>query len=138
MSLQPPPSIKRDSYRANTEHIPNTNLQSRRPEPIHINNQTFPIPPSSTISRLSATTAFNTGIDHRDGVSCVICNCEIRQCLEHAHIIERSRPDIWQWLKEEACCIPWNARGVEHECRNGILLCRNHHAAFDAHYLYIR
>ena len=34
--------------------------------------------------------------------------------------------------------VPATAKGVEHEARNGIRLCKTHHGVFDAHGYYIR
>ena len=43
----------------------------------------------------------------------------------------------WQAMKEYGF-VPEQAKGVEHEARNGILLCATHHNLFDSYCFYIR
>lgn len=43
--------------------------------------------PAHPISEISATEAFNTGIDHRDGGVCIVCGSDLDLDMEHAHII---------------------------------------------------
>ena len=46
---------------------------------------------------------------------------------------------IAQWAEmKEAGFVPENAKSVEHEARNGLLLCKNHHGLFDSYSYYIR
>jgi len=48
-----------------------------------------PFPYSSrAISVISATEAFNTGIDHRDQGRCVVCGDKLS--IEHCHIIPKT------------------------------------------------
>jgi len=42
-----------------------------------------------------------------------------------------------RWRTEQGF-IPAQAKSVEHEARNGMLLCRSHHGLFDSFYFYIR
>lgn len=46
--------------------------------------------PEGSISSISASEAFATGIDTRDGSSCVICGFRIPGCVDHAHIVPRT------------------------------------------------
>ncbi|KIM39621.1 hypothetical protein M413DRAFT_29320 [Hebeloma cylindrosporum] len=87
------------------------------------------------ISVTSATEAFETDIDSRDGDACVVCR--INRCLDHAHIIPTRERETWALMREKAI-IPCQAKSVAHEPRNGILLCKNHHHAFDHYEFYIR
>ncbi|KAJ7670521.1 hypothetical protein B0H17DRAFT_1085788, partial [Mycena rosella] len=64
-------------------------------------------------SVISNTEAFNTGLNVRDKHGC------------------------WEDLRVRGF-IPPNAKGVEHEARNGILMCGAHHRLFDKLYFYIR
>jgi predicted restriction endonuclease len=43
----------------------------------------------------------------------------------------------WQEMKDRGF-VPAAAKGVEHEPRNGIQLCKLHHGLFDAYCYYIR
>lgn len=88
-----------------------------------------------SISAISGTEAFETGIDRRDNEGCVVCS--IDRCLDHAHIIPKSEPQTWALMRQKGI-IPRQAKSVAHEARNGILLCKNHHHAFDHHEFYIR
>ena len=45
--------------------------------------------------------------------------------------------DQWKLMRERKF-IPTPAKSVQHEPRNGIILCPNHHALFDAYCFYIR
>lgn len=107
----------------------------------------------STVTR-SQTEAFNTGINARDLGQCIICGYGDPSALEHAHIIPKVEDDTvcshlllsarintnsrqWADLKTRGF-IPSQCKSVEHETRNGILLCCNHHRIFDAYKFYIR
>ncbi|KZP31232.1 hypothetical protein FIBSPDRAFT_945258 [Athelia psychrophila] len=90
----------------------------------------------STVTR-SQTEAFNTGINARDLGQCIICGYGDPIALEHAHIIPKVEDDTWADLKTRGF-IPSQCKSVEHETRNGILLCCNHHRIFDAYKFYIR
>ena len=46
-----------------------------------------------SVSVISATEAFQTGIGARDGQRCVVCGASSRQSLEHAHIIPKVEYD---------------------------------------------
>lgn len=41
--------------------------------------------PAHPISEISATEAFNTGINNRDGEACIVCGSDLN--VEHTHII---------------------------------------------------
>jgi len=43
----------------------------------------------------------------------------------------------WEEMKDTGF-VPQAAKGVEHEARNGIRLCKTHHTLFDTHCYYIR
>ncbi|EPS99344.1 hypothetical protein FOMPIDRAFT_1124464, partial [Fomitopsis schrenkii] len=95
-----------------------------------------------SISALSTTTAFNTRIDNRDDFlgmpSYVVCG--VSGITQHCRIIPKSDPGAvrhWNELKEHAW-IPPQAKGEEHEPRNGLLMCANHHIWFDNHTFFIR
>ncbi|EJF59951.1 hypothetical protein DICSQDRAFT_64233 [Dichomitus squalens LYAD-421 SS1] len=91
-------------------------------------------------STLSTSTAFDTGLNERDIFSgknrCVVCGYGLY--LEHCHIIPQSKPELWaelkarRWLPEQA------KHRVQHEPRNGILMCPNHHKMFDSLDAFIR
>ncbi|KAK2461027.1 hypothetical protein APHAL10511_006968 [Amanita phalloides] len=72
-----------------------------------------------TISSISGTEAFETGISLRDANSCVV------------------EGDTWEEMRDHGF-VPAAAKGVEHEARNGIRLCAIHHTLFDKHCYYIR
>ncbi|PPQ67945.1 hypothetical protein CVT26_005825 [Gymnopilus dilepis] len=114
----------------------------------------FPLPLSSNgppigygwegrdMSALSTTTAFNTGIDQRDIFlgerRCIVCGERGNIVLQHCHIIMDSEPEIWSDLKARGW-IPSQAKALpRHEPRDGLLMCRNHHAWFDAYAFFIR
>jgi hypothetical protein len=106
----------------------------------------------------SGTMAFRTGIDQRnvfDGTPCcVVCGIkgEDGVVLHHCHIIPRVDTEMvcnhifsicgvidlsqWMVLKENNYILS-DARSINHEPQNGILLCLNHHILFDAHSFYI-
>src|SRR5271170_7960037 len=105
------------------------------------------------ISNISNTDAFNTGIDLRDDKKCIVCGDSDRT-IQHAHIIPKVESDTvgsltssvtsillkfeqWEVMRQREF-IPAPAKSVQHEARNGILLCPSHHAQFDAYYFYIR
>ena len=46
-----------------------------------------------TISSISGTEAFRTGIDARDGDSCIICGISGRGALNYCHIIPKVEAD---------------------------------------------
>ena len=111
-----------------------------------------------SISTISGTEAFNTGINLRDKEHCVVCGEEDEVLLEHTHIVPKVekktvRPlysllhaTIWQSFKtliqwnemRHKGFIPKQAKSVLHEARNGFLMCKNHHTAFDAHRFFVR
>jgi hypothetical protein len=92
---------------------------------------------SHSISTASFTTAFATAIDSRDGDSCVICSCDVPGTLEHCHIVPKSQAAVWEELRASGW-IPTNAKSVAHECRNGVVMCKTHHGAFDAFQFLVR
>jgi len=83
----------------------------------------------------SDTAAFLSGIDNRDNGACVVCG--MRVVLRHCYIIPRRETSTWQ-LMRELHYIPNQAKSVEHESRNGILMCPTHNRAFNQLYIYIR
>jgi len=87
-------------------------------------------------------TAFDTGLDKRDVFlgerRCVICGDPFQPSLQHCHIIGRKDTDMWALLKR----LGWAPEEVkdspEHESRNGLLMCSNHHLLFDNWAFFIR
>ncbi|KAI0030164.1 hypothetical protein K488DRAFT_54795 [Vararia minispora EC-137] len=92
-------------------------------------------------SEQSRTTAFNTGIDQRDRFlgqpRCVVCGDQ-GNVLQHCHIIPASRQDKWEDLLERNWLPPKAKHSVQHEPRNGLLMCPNHHAHFDKYNFFLR
>ncbi|KAF9507171.1 hypothetical protein BS47DRAFT_1352022 [Hydnum rufescens UP504] len=89
------------------------------------------------ISEISAKEVFATKVKQRDGHRCIVCGHASRIGPHYVHIIPKVEDDIWETL----CMgrfIPAEARSVEQEARNVILLCKNHHALFDGFAFYIR
>ncbi|KAH8823148.1 hypothetical protein DL96DRAFT_1616802 [Flagelloscypha sp. PMI_526] len=93
-----------------------------------------------TISTVSDTDAFDTGLNERDvhdgNPVCVVCGYGAEDALDYCHIIPKDEIETWNELKRKGW-IPNTAKSVEHESRNGLRLCKNHHATFDR-YFYIR
>ncbi|KAF8531296.1 hypothetical protein BDD12DRAFT_869907, partial [Trichophaea hybrida] len=77
------------------------------------------------ISVASNTEAFRTGIDRRDGPR------------DHCHIVPKTDPGAWEQLRL-LHWIPAASKSVEHECRNGVIMCKNHHHAFDNFQYFVR
>ncbi|KAI0004450.1 hypothetical protein BJV74DRAFT_807376 [Russula compacta] len=88
------------------------------------------------LSDLSTTTAFNTGLNNRDkflgAPRCIVCG--YRRSLEHCHVIMESQEFVVRrgWIPSQAKERPG------HELRNGLLMCPNHHRAFDEYLYFIR
>ncbi|KAI0260579.1 hypothetical protein BC834DRAFT_1012023 [Gloeopeniophorella convolvens] len=87
-----------------------------------------------SVSQSSTTTAFDAGIDRRDRFlgknRCIICGMS-RRYLQRCHIWD----DLWAcgWIP------PGQAKHyAHHEPRNGLLMCVQHHAGFDAYMFFIR
>ncbi|KIM74763.1 hypothetical protein PILCRDRAFT_14201 [Piloderma croceum F 1598] len=94
------------------------------------------------LSALSTTTAFYAGLEQRDQFlgecRCVICGYYGSGSLEHCHIIMESESDTWNDLKDRRW-IPGQAKAApRHEPRNGMLMCKTHHAQFDSYAFFIR
>jgi len=94
------------------------------------------------MSVVSTTTAFKTGINQRDTFigqpRCIICGLADPMILQHSHIIRDSEPEIWSNLKDRSW-IPLHAKDApEHEPRDGLLMCSNHHLLFDGYAFFIR
>ncbi|KAF8513092.1 hypothetical protein BU17DRAFT_53478 [Hysterangium stoloniferum] len=91
-----------------------------------------------SLSQLSTSTAFKTGIDQRDlwdgQQRCVICGVNV---IKHCHIIPCSESQTWKDLRRRKY-IPSTAKSVQHEPRNGLLMCPNHCAMFDRYQFFIR
>ncbi|KAF8335494.1 uncharacterized protein EI90DRAFT_337948 [Cantharellus anzutake] len=90
-----------------------------------------------TISTISGTEAFKSGIQTRGADLCVICGFSQPRSLYYCHIIPRVECDTWQAMKDSGF-VPAAAKSVMHEARNGIRLCATHRAYFDTHCFYIR
>ncbi|KAF8960878.1 hypothetical protein BDZ97DRAFT_1831237 [Flammula alnicola] len=93
------------------------------------------------LSELSASTAFNTGINRRDTRGgyrrCVVCG--IKVALDYAHIIPQAEREVLTWATLKAKhYIPQAAKSAQHEPRNGLSLCKTHHYLFDEFYFFIR
>jgi hypothetical protein len=57
------------------------------------------------ISEISATEAFNTGINERDGHQCVVCGQSDEVVLQHAHIVPKVETNtVWISLIYLATC----------------------------------
>ncbi|KAF8248442.1 hypothetical protein K440DRAFT_583369 [Wilcoxina mikolae CBS 423.85] len=89
------------------------------------------------ISVASNTEAFRTGIDRRDGPACVVCGHRVPHTQDHCHIVPKTDPGAWEQLRQ-LHWIPAAAKSVEHECRNGVIMCKNHHHAFDNFQYFVR
>lgn len=106
---------------------------------------------------IGGTQAFVTGIRKRDGGRCVVCGIRLRRGVECCHIIPKSDSKtvrhslsflrycqcelmtVLQWETMRANgFVPPQAKSVEHEPRNGIQLCKNHHSLFDDFSFFIR
>lgn len=119
----------------------------------------FPPQPSErALTGTSATAAFDTGINKRDGLRCVVCGFYANGSmvgLEHAHIVPQSdEPRVshhqkhhliplihsnCQWtLLKLISWIPQITKSVAHDPRNGIMMCATHHALFDHLHFFIR
>ncbi|KAK1235242.1 hypothetical protein PQX77_001548 [Marasmius sp. AFHP31] len=94
-------------------------------------------------SQTSTSTAFNTSINQRDiflGVPrCIVCGAAARKALQRCHIIMKSEPETWETIKKNGY-IPSGVKSVEHEPRNGLLMCFYHHniCMYDDYYYFIR
>ncbi|KAJ7929237.1 hypothetical protein B0H13DRAFT_1703331 [Mycena leptocephala] len=93
-----------------------------------------------SISELSTTSAFDTGIDNRDKFfgrrRCVVCGHSA--VLEHSHIIPLAESDTtWVDLKNRRW-VPSAAKSGQHEPRNGLLMCPTHQKLFDTFFFFIR
>ncbi|EIW76852.1 hypothetical protein CONPUDRAFT_110500 [Coniophora puteana RWD-64-598 SS2] len=94
-----------------------------------------------TASGRSDTTAFETDLDERDMFlgrrRCVVCGDGDRT-LQHCHIIGGKDKPAWNLLKT----LGWVPTGVkaepQHESRNGLTMCPNHHQQFDDWRFFIR
>ncbi|KAI0249131.1 hypothetical protein BJV78DRAFT_1378325 [Lactifluus subvellereus] len=110
----------------------------------------LPLPPNAPppgygledrdMSVISTTTAFKTGVDNRDKFlglrRCVVCG--ISMVLQHCHIIMDSELEVWTDLKARNW-VPSETKGYpRHEPRDGMLMCSNHHNAFDRYLFFIR
>jgi len=94
---------------------------------------------------------FSTGTDARDGSECIVggCGYNIKRCLDHCHIVGGTEEEEvtssqarltsqWQMLQEIDFIPRSNKRRVTTYPRNGLLMCKSHHALFDAHFFSIR
>ncbi|KAF8430291.1 hypothetical protein EV426DRAFT_511252, partial [Tirmania nivea] len=93
-----------------------------------------------SVSHISATEAFITGLDNRDNAQCIVCGYDLKECLAHCHIIGKNTSgsaDQWEFLKKNGY-IPAHAKSHIHEARNGILMCLNHHKSFNDHLWFVR
>lgn len=96
--------------------------------------------PAQSISCISATEAFNTGLAARDHMLCVVCGYSLSGCVVNCHIIPKNginSAETWDWLKEQNA-IPERAKSHQHECRNGLMMCLNHHQSFNNLHWFVR
>jgi len=63
--------------------------------------------PALAVSAISATEAFQTSIDLRDGRRCVVCG------LQHCHIILEGERHTWQTMKQLGF-VPQASKSVAH------------------------
>ncbi|KAF9507573.1 hypothetical protein BS47DRAFT_1488788 [Hydnum rufescens UP504] len=91
----------------------------------------------SAVSEISATEAFVTKIDQRDSCGCIVCGNNLPGTIDYARIIPKVEKNTWEDMRTRQF-IPAAARSVKDEARNGILLCKTHHAAFDVFHFYVR
>jgi len=103
------------------------------PEVILVEMIRFQLP----ISEASNTQAFRTGVDRRDSESCVVCGYTVPFTVDHCHIVPKVETAVWAMLKDQGW-IPKAAKGAEHECRNGVIMCKNHHNSFDNFQYFVR
>jgi hypothetical protein len=90
------------------------------------------------LSTGSEINAFNYGLNRRDGDRCVICLQGIKGAVDHCHIVPKSEdPGIWEDLKS-ARWIPDRAKTHLYEPRNGITMCKTHHAGFERWEFFVR
>ncbi|KAF8346113.1 hypothetical protein F5887DRAFT_123490 [Amanita rubescens] len=82
----------------------------------------------------TSTAAFHRGLNLRDQKRCLVCGY---RTVKHCHIIPKSEYTMWEDLRRRNY-ISATAKPVEHEPRNGLSLCPNHHGLFDAHRFFIR
>ncbi|KIL67615.1 hypothetical protein M378DRAFT_267517 [Amanita muscaria Koide BX008] len=90
-----------------------------------------------TLSEISTTTAFKTGIDERDKFlerrCCIICGEGSDEVLHYCHIAPQAEQGTW--LRDRGW-IPFEIKkSCQHEPRNGpgLLLCNLHYAFFDGY-----
>jgi hypothetical protein len=101
-----------------------------------------PVSPARAVRRALPTRseipAFNYGLHRRDRERCVICLHGITGVVHHCHIVPNSEdPGIWEDLKA-ACWIPDRSKSHLHEPRNGITMCKTHHAGFERWEFFVR
>ena len=96
--------------------------------------------PAHSISCISATEAFNTGLAARDHMRCVVCGYSLEGCVVNCHIIPKNginSEETWDRLKEHNA-IPQRAKSHQHESRNGLMMCMNHHQSFNDLHWFVR
>ncbi|KAF8253415.1 hypothetical protein K440DRAFT_576510 [Wilcoxina mikolae CBS 423.85] len=85
----------------------------------------------------SNTEAFRKGVDQRDGPACVVCEYRVPNTLDYCYIVPKSDLAAWEQLRLHHW-IPAAAKSVEHECRNGVIMCKNHLTAFHNFQYFVR
>ncbi|KIL67606.1 hypothetical protein M378DRAFT_9375 [Amanita muscaria Koide BX008] len=92
------------------------------------------------ISVFSTTTACHTAINKRDRflgeTRCVICG-DYGLVVQPCHII-KPEEGTWSYLRERGWISSETKVLPQHEPRNGLILCGNHHSYFDGYDFFIR
>jgi len=116
-----------------------TEVTEWTPTPLELNLDSGPpFSYSNTeISAKSNTEVFETGIDKRDGNFCIVCGIQRKIVLQHCHIVPKHEEVRWEFMRRKGL-IPAASKSVEHEARNGVIMCSNHHLMFDGYEFYIR
>jgi len=96
-----------------------------------------------TTSLASKTSAFNSEIDRRDKFlgerRCVICGSSRWPALERCLIIGRAvGREVWPTLYLHKWFPPQAKSHPQHEPRNALIMCKNHHMSFNAYDFFIR
>ncbi|KAH9178216.1 hypothetical protein EDB89DRAFT_1843740 [Lactarius sanguifluus] len=94
------------------------------------------------LSILSTTTAFEVSIRERDRflgrMRCVICGIAGSTLLQHCHIIGQAEPTTWTNLRNRRFIPSQTKRRSQHDPRNGLLMCDDHHTLFDNYFFFLR
>ena len=98
--------------------------------------------PARSISCISATEAFHTGLAAWDHMRCVVCGHLLRGYVVNYLIIPKNGIDsaeTWERLKGHNA-IPQGVKSRlhQHESRSGLMMCINHHQSFNDFHWFVR